>query len=105
VQTTGVVMNLGGDLTAVTAFQTQNNAGSPAVGNGDSGGPGYQLVNTVNGVRRWAVGIISAIPNDSPTTCLGTPGGGASDRRCSPTVYATSVVMIGNRTGWYVPSS
>ncbi|WP_448061796.1 hypothetical protein [Cellulomonas hominis] len=105
VQNTSVIMNLGGDLTSVTAFQTQHISNSPTVGNGDSGGPGYQLVNTTNGVRRWAVGIISAIPNNSGTTCQGVPGGGSSDRRCSATVYATSVVLIGNRTGWYVPNT
>lgn len=105
VRSTGVHMDLGGDLSSITGFQTQNSTHAPAAGNGDSGGPGYQLVNTANGVRRWAVGIISAIPGGSPTTCQGTPGGGTTDRRCSPVVYSTSVVMIGNRTGWHVPAT
>lgn len=104
VRATGVAMNLGGDLTAVSAFRTENASGIPSAGNGDSGGPGYQLVNTVNGARRWAVGIISAIPSNSPTACRGVPGD-VNGRRCSPTVFSTSVVLIGNRTGWYVPST
>jgi hypothetical protein len=84
VRTTGVHMDLGGDLTSITGFQTQNSSNIPAAGNGDSGGPGYQLVSTANGVRRWAVGNISAIPSGSPATCHGTPGGGASVGAAAP---------------------
>lgn len=98
--------NLGGDLTAVKGFRSVNANGDPAAGNGDSGGPGYSIVSTSNGVKRWAVGIISAIPGNSGTTCAGVPGSSAvGGRKCSPTVISTSVVLIGNQTGWYVPAN
>ncbi|MBD7982737.1 chymotrypsin family serine protease [Oerskovia merdavium] len=95
--------NLGGDLTSVTGFVTVNNAGTPAAGNGDSGGPGYQLVNTSTGLKRYAVGIISAIPADAPPVCTGVAG--SSTRACSPTVVTVSVNTIAAVLGWYVPTS
>lgn len=96
--------SLGGDLTAVFGMRTTNVNDQPAAGNGDSGGPGYTIVSSSAGAQRLAVGIISAIPTGSPTTCQGVPG--ASDgRRCSPTVWLTSVVAIGNNLGWRVPTT
>lgn len=96
--------NLGGDLTNVTGFVTEHVSGTPAVGNGDSGGPGYSLVNTSGGLKRLAVGIISAIPGDSGTACSGVPGA-LDGRRCSPVVISTSVNQIGANTGWFVPTT
>lgn len=76
----------------------------PAVGNGDSGGPGYQLVSTADGLKRNAVGIISAIPGGSGTTCQGVPGDSApGGRKCSSTAYATSVSSIAASLGYYIP--
>jgi hypothetical protein len=105
VDTVNLEYNLGGDLTAVKGFRTENANGNPAAGNGDSGGPGYSIVSTPTGVKRWAVGIISAIPGDSGATCAGVPGSSAAGgRKCSPKVISTSVVLIANKTGWYVPA-
>jgi hypothetical protein len=104
VQQVNVAYNLGGDLTNVTGFRTQQSNGEPAVGNGDSGGPGYQLVSTADGLKRNAVGIISAIPGGSGTTCQGVPGDSApGGRKCSSTAYATSVSSIAASLGYYIP--
>lgn len=89
----------------ITGFRTEQSNGEPAAGNGDSGGPGYQFVsNTTTGPKRLAVGIISAIPTDSGTTCQGVPGEfGVYGRKCSSTVWATSVSDIEIATGWHIP--
>jgi len=89
--------------TDITAFRTQQISNDPVVGKGDSGGPGYQLVSTSSGVKRLAVGIISAIPGGSGTDCQGVPGG--NGRVCSATVFATSAQNIAAATGWYIPTS
>lgn len=105
VNSTTEIYSLGGDLTAVFGMRTEQQAGLPAVGNGDSGGPGYQLLNTSSGLKRYAVGIISAIPTGSGATCRGVPGGaGSNGRKCSSTVWYTSVITIGNNLGWHVPT-
>lgn len=90
--------------TRIYGFRTEQSNSEPAAGNGDSGGPGYQLVNTPSGVKRLAVGIISAMAGDAGTNCQGVPGA-ENGRRCSPTIYATSVPSIGIATGWYIPAS
>jgi hypothetical protein len=104
VQNTAETYQFSGYPQQITSFRTKQINSEPAVGNGDSGGPGYQLVSTSSGVKRLAVGIISATPGGSGTNCQGVPGelGG---RRCSDTVYATSVPSIAAATGWYVPTS
>lgn len=92
--------------TQITAFRTEQSNSEPAAGNGDSGGPGYALVSTASGVKRLAVGIISARPTISGTNCQGVPGSSAPDgRKCSSTVWATSVPSIAAATGWYIPAS
>ncbi len=103
VQAANVTYNLGGDLTSVNGFRTAQVNNEPAVGNGDSGGPGYTIVSDSAGyAKRLAVGIISAIPGGSGTNCQGIPG--SDTRRCSSTVYSTPVAGISNATGWYVPT-
>ncbi|MGY1914194.1 hypothetical protein ABC795_05550 [Blastococcus sp. HT6-30] len=103
---TGVLYKLdNGKLSNITGFMTQQKSGTPAAGNGDSGGPGYEVTyDTYSGsYKRYAVGIISAIPMNSPAECLGVPGSTAENgRKCSPTVYATSVISITNQLGWSV---
>jgi hypothetical protein len=90
----------------ITAFRTEQSNSQPAAGNGDSGGPGYQLVSTQSGVKRLAVGIISARPGDAGPNCQGVPGSSdPNGRKCSPTVYATSVSSIAAATGWHIPAS
>lgn len=93
--------SLGGDLTNVKGITTVNNAGVPAAGNGDSGGPGYVLSSTSTGFKRYAATVISAIPLNSPPTCSGLPGSSAENgRKCSPTVFSTQVLDILADTGW-----
>lgn len=103
----GVIYNLGGDLTSVTGIVTQQSSGSPAAGNGDSGGPAYQLVSlSGGGTTRYAASIISAIPADSPATCNGVPGDSADGgRKCSPMVWSTQVVNIEAESGWSIQTT
>jgi hypothetical protein len=105
-QSANITYNLGGDLTHVNGFRTEQINGEPAAGNGDSGGPGYTFVTDSGGYsKRVAVGIISAIPQNSGTNCQGVPGSSAlGGRKCSSTVYSTPVSGISNATGWYVPT-
>lgn len=101
VQEHGVVYSLGGDPTSVIGMRTLQSSGTPGVGNGDSGGPGYALVNVSGTLKRYAVSIISAIPGGSPATCTGVPGDPApGGRKCSATVFATSVPQIASALGW-----
>lgn len=87
VTATNVNYNLGGDLSSVTGVMTQNIAGIPAVGNGDSGGPGVIPVSYNGSTYISASTIISAIPQGSSSTCTGTPGD--AQRKCSATAYST----------------
>ena len=105
VQETNVSYTMGGYPSPVVGFITNNQLGNKAAGNGDSGGPGYELTydTGTNTYKRYAVGIISAIPANSGTECAGVPGDPAPDgRKCSETVFAGSVVQIMNDTGWSV---
>jgi hypothetical protein len=104
VKNTAETYQFEGYPTQITGFRSENISSQPAAGNGDSGGPGYQLVSTSSGVKRLAVGIISARPNVAGTNCQGVPGA-VDGRRCSSTVWATSVPSIGAATGWYIPAS
>ncbi|MFF2267397.1 S1 family peptidase [Cellulosimicrobium cellulans] len=107
VDSTTVPYGLGGDLSSLSGFLTINSAGVPAAGNGDSGGPGYTLVNTTEGLKRYAVGLVSAGPTaTSSATCQGVPGGtGPFDRKCSPAIIATPVNSLNAALGWYIPTS
>lgn len=107
VDAVGMPYNLGGDLTSVFGFRTTNSAGSPAAGNGDSGGPGYTLVSTDTGFKRYAVGLVSGGPSaTSGPRCQGVPGGpGLYDRKCSPVIYSTPVNSLNTALGWYIPTS
>lgn len=105
VQAANITYSLGGDLLSVNGFRTAQINGQPAVGNGDSGGPGYSFVSDSTGyTKRLAVGIISAIPAGSSSTCRGIPGSTATGgRKCSSTVFSTPVKGISSATGWFVP--
>jgi len=59
---------------SVSGFISRQLDNVPAAGNGDSGGPVFRVVNS----RFYAIGIISAIPLDSPPVCQGVPGGGGA---------------------------
>ncbi|MDQ1217951.1 S1 family peptidase [Microbacterium arborescens] len=72
-----VTLCYGGDYGCYDNLTITNNAGAPAAGQGDSGGPAY---STSAGVV-YAAGIISGIL-DATTTCTGDSGG----RLCSPRV-------------------
>lgn len=72
-----------------------------AAGNGDSGGPVYQMVNGM----AYASGVVSGIVGGS-STCTGEPGepGG---RQCSPVaLFAPVAAALGSGSGWglsYIP--
>jgi hypothetical protein len=71
-----------------TRWSTQS-AGTPAAGNGDSGGPVVILAlrESDNSVGAYGVGAISMIPGNSSAACTGDPGSTATDgRRCSANV-------------------
>ncbi|RWZ68087.1 hypothetical protein ELQ92_02220 [Labedella populi] len=77
-----------------TAYTTQT-SGTPAAGQGDSGGPAYRLVDGL----LHASGIISGIHGPVSPTCTGDAGG----RLCSSQVIVQPVTP---GTGWglaYVP--
>jgi hypothetical protein len=100
VQQTNVSYGVGGDLNALTGTITLQSGGQPAVGNGDSGGPGYMLVSQNGTLKRYASLIISAIPSGSGTTCTGVPGD--ATRKCSAQVWATSAPLIAATLGWAI---
>jgi hypothetical protein len=104
IESNTVNVNLGGDLAAVTSTRTINDYNTPAAGNGDSGGPGIILVAAPGGgAYLYPATIISAIPRDSPPVCTGTPGvAGETGRKCSPTVYSTSVAAISEASGFVI---
>ncbi len=104
VTASAVPYNLGGDLGSVSGFRTEQEAGLPAAGDGDSGGAGYEVVTSGSGTQRLAVGLVSGGPvSESSGNCRGVPGGdGMFDRKCSPVILATPVVAVGNRLGWDV---
>jgi hypothetical protein len=94
VKDTGVTYSLSG-VGTVTGIRTMQSAGSPGAGQGDSGGPGYMLVNDAGTIKRHAATIISAGPGNS-TTCPGINDG----RVCSAEVLSTSVSQILSSAGW-----
>lgn len=64
-------------------------AGTPAAGNGDSGGPVFTLLVRPddNTVGAYGVGVTSMIPGDSGYTCTGEPGDpDPGGRKCSSNV-------------------
>lgn len=74
-----------------TRWTTQIN-GTPAAGNGDSGGPVFVPLTRPedNTVGAYGTGIISMIQNPSPALCTGDPGSPAiNGRMCSATVGFT----------------
>jgi hypothetical protein len=88
----------------VTGYLTQQSVNTPAVGNGDSGGPGYMLVNVGGTLKRYGATIISATLNAS-VNCSGEPGFGDPNvnpyyRWCSSRVLSTGVTDISATLGW-----
>lgn len=68
---------------------TTNTNGTPAAGNGDSGGPVY----ISSGANAYAAGFISGIQNGT-TTCTGDPGA-TGGRNCSyKVIYAPIIDMF-----------
>lgn len=104
VQQTGIHYTLpvagGGSINVISGIRSVHSGGLPAAGNGDSGGAGYVITVGSEGTKRYAATIISAIPGDSPSVCNGVPG--SSTRRCSPTVFTTSLNSALGATGWSI---
>lgn len=99
-----------GGVGDIVGVRTANPMGHPAVGNGDSGGPGVVPVAAPNGgVYLHASLIISAIPsNNKSANCQGVPGKGPvnstnpADRQCSHIVAGTKARDIVNNLGWAI---
>lgn len=90
-------------LPGLVGFLAEHIAGIPSAGNGDSGGPAYQLVSTSDGFEHHAVGVLSAIPQNSPPVCVGVPGSPLpGGRKCNSTVVSAEVVDVENELGWSV---
>lgn len=71
-----------------TRWSTQVD-GTPAAGNGDSGGPVFVPLRRAddNTIGAYGIGIVSMIPGNSPATCTGDPGStAAGGRKCSANV-------------------
>lgn len=79
---------------------TSQRSSIEAAGNGDSGGPVYQMVSG----KAMASGVISGIVGGS-STCTGDPG--TSTRSCSPVaLFAPVVAALGSGGSWglsYIP--
>jgi hypothetical protein len=84
-------------VNVTTAAKTVQAIGTPAAGQGDSGGPGALPALHNGAPALLASTIISAIPGNSPTVCTGV-----QSRQCSPTVYSTSVNGALAYTGWSI---
>lgn len=79
-----------------TGFRTEKSAtGVGGAGQGDSGGPGYQLVSANGTLTRYAAAIISAGAASSSVPCQGIQG-----RLCGYSVYATEPLRIARELGW-----
>lgn len=79
---------------------TVNLNSQPAIGNGDSGGPGLMVAaDPSGGDFVYASTIISAMTN-AGTTCTGT--GAEGTRRCSGTGFSTNVSNGAAIGGWQV---
>jgi len=72
------------------AFVTVNNAGTKTVGQGDSGGPGYVLVSTADGYKRYAAALEACLSKGRRA--------GAKPRRLE-VLAARSVDAAGGRRG------
>ena len=77
-----------GFLTCYWTRWTNQAAGVPAAGNGDSGGPVIALGQRADGtIGAYGIGVVSMIPGGSPAVCTGDPGVAADGgRKCSPNV-------------------
>lgn len=100
VQQRNLTYSFGGDLSNITGLKTVQSSGQPAAGNGDSGGPGYVILNVSGSAARYASTIISGITGSVGTNCTGNPGGGG--RQCSATVISTDVAAIAAASGWSI---
>ncbi len=88
----------GAAVNVQAAVRTDQANGTPAVGQGDSGGPGVIPV-LINGTASIVAGtIISAIPGGSGSTCSGISDG----RLCSSTGFSTLVTGALAATGWSI---
>ena len=98
----------GGSLPCCRLTRTQHVLGTPAVGNGDSGGP-----VGITGARPsddrfgfYGTGIISGMTNET-ATCTGEPGNSDPDgRKCSSIVlFAPVERFANNNTVWLLVSA
>lgn len=83
---TDLVVSYGGSLTYEGLTRTVQTSGTPAVGNGDSGGPAFVIAS---GGYVYAAGIISGM-SGAGTSCTGDPS--TTSRKCSATVFFAPLV-------------
>ncbi|MDQ1129549.1 hypothetical protein [Microbacterium sp. SORGH_AS_0888] len=74
---------------------TSQQSDVPAAGNGDSGGPVYQMVN---GLLK-ASGVISGIINGT-STCTGEPGSSGGRQCSSVALFAPIAAALGGSSSW-----
>ncbi|MBD7981324.1 chymotrypsin family serine protease [Oerskovia merdavium] len=82
-------------------------SGKPLWGNGDSGGPIFDLVQASTGLKRRAVGIVSGIYTTAATdasNCQGVPGvpAGVAGRHCSPNGFGAYAKESADIFGWRI---
>ncbi|GAA2234643.1 hypothetical protein GCM10010413_37650 [Promicromonospora sukumoe] len=80
----------------IRGFQTERSGTIAAVGQGDSGGPGYIIASSGGTTLRYAAAIVSAGPISSEATCNGIDEG----RFCGTTAWVTEPARIELATGW-----
>lgn len=102
VTTTNQFVCYGLSLSCYAVTRTEQASGSPAVGNGDSGGPAGLVTTRPSDGRTgfYGTGIISGMTNAS-STCAGEPS--SSTRECSDVaLFAPVEKFINNNVVWFV---
>ncbi|MDN5894050.1 MAG: S1 family peptidase [Nocardioides sp.] len=102
VTTTNQFVCYGLSLPCYTVTRTEQASGSPAVGNGDSGGPAGLVTTRPSDGRTgfYGTGIISGMTNAS-STCAGEPS--SATRECSDiALFAPVEKFINNNVVWFV---
>ena len=60
----------------------------------------HGVVYDLGGDLTSVIGMRTMQSSGTPATCTGAPGDPAGGRKCSATVYATSVPQIASALGW-----
>jgi hypothetical protein len=95
------------DIDNAKVARIVNYNGQPLWGNGDSGGPIFDLVQASTGLKPRAVGIVSGIYWDGTvdlSVCSGVPGvpNGQDGRHCSPYGFGAYAKEGADLFGWRI---